>query len=86
MNDLRHDPDAIDPAAERTAFLRQWQPVPEGVQPWGRTVMHHDGATYTNVDPPAVEPDLRTVGDKLADLAATVAALAERVVRLEGGA
>ena len=83
MNDLRHDPDAIDPVAERTAWLRQWQPVPPGVPCWGRTVMHTpDGNTYTNVDP----PDLRTVGDKLDDLAATVAALAERVARLEGGA
>ena len=83
MNDLRHDPDAIDPVAERTAWLRQWQPVPDGVQPWGRTVMHTpDGQTWCNVD----APDLRTVGDKLTDLERTVAALAERVARLEGGA
>ena len=52
MHDLRHDP-TIDPTAERTAFLRQWQPVPPGVKPWGRTVMHQDGNTYTNVDQPA---------------------------------
>ncbi len=76
VNDLRHDPDTLDPVAERTAFLRQWQQVPEGVQPWGRTVMHTpDGATYVNVDPPAPEaPDLRTVGDKVAELERTVAA------------
>jgi len=89
VNDLRHDPDAIDPAAERTAFLRQWQPVPDGVAPWGRTVMHHDGSTYVNVDPPADwqgvtwehaepptldPPDLRTAGEKLDELASTVEA------------
>jgi hypothetical protein len=70
MNDLRHDPDAIDPVAERTAYLRQWQPIPPGVQPWGRTVMHTpDGGVYTNVDPPEPEPpDLRTVGDRVAEL------------------
>ena len=74
MNDLRHDPDTLDHVAERTAFLRQWQQVPDGVQPWGRTVRHTpDGATWTNVDPPAPEsPDLRTVGDKVAELTARV--------------
>lgn len=76
MNDLRHDPDAISPTADRTAYMRQWQPVPPGVQPWGRTVMHTpDGNTYTNVAPPAPEPpDLRTVGEKLGELASTVEA------------
>ena len=80
MNDLRHDPDApdaIDPVAERTAYLRQWQPVPPGVQPWGRTVMHTpDGGVYTNVDPPTPEPpDLRTVGDRVAECEQAIAAL-----------
>ena len=77
MNDLRHDPaPTVDPVAERTAFLRQWQQVPDGVQPWGRTVMHTpDGATYTNVDPPPEAPDLRTVGEKVAELGEAVAAL-----------
>jgi len=78
VNDLRHDPDtAIDPVAERTAFLRQWQPVPPGVQPWGRTVMHTpDGGVYTNVDPPEPEPpDLRTVGDRVAECEQAIAAL-----------
>lgn len=66
MNDLRHDPNAIDPVAERTAYLRQWQPVPSGVKPWGRTVMRTpDGVTWCNVDPPA--PDLRTVGDRVVE-------------------
>jgi hypothetical protein len=80
VNDLRHDPDALDPVAERTAFLRQWQQVPAGVPSWGRTVMHTpDGATWTNVDPPAPEaPDLRTVGDRVEALAARV----EHVERL----
>lgn len=76
MHDLRHDPNAINPTAERTAYLRQWQPVPPGVKPWGRTVMHQDGATYTNVDPPAPEaPDLRTVGDRVAECEQAIAAL-----------
>lgn len=76
MNDLRHDPDALDPVAERTAFLRQWQPVPPGVEPWGRTVLHHDGNTYTNVPPPAPEPpDLRTVGERVAECEQAIAAL-----------
>lgn len=76
MNDLRHDPDALDPVAERTKFLRQWQQVPPGVQPWGRTVMHHDGATWTNVDPLTPDaPDLRTVGEKVAELTEAVTAL-----------
>ena len=50
--------------------------VGDGVQPWGRTVMHTpDGATYTNVDPPPEAPDLRTVGEKVAELGEAVAAL-----------
>ena len=76
MNDLRHDPDTLDPVAERTAFMRQWQQVPDGVAPWGRTVMHTEGGiTYVNVDPPAEAPDLRTVGEKVAELGEAVAAL-----------
>ena len=79
MNDLRSDPD------------EGWFLVPPGVPCWGRTVMHHGGNTYTNVPPPAPEaPDLRTVGDKLADLTATVEseqfnlrALLQRVEALE---
>ena len=88
MHDLRHDP-TIDPTAERTAFLRQWQPVPPGVKPWGRTVMHQEGNTYTNVDPPAKwqgstrddtppapeAPDLRTVGERVAECEQAIAAL-----------
>ena len=75
MNDLRNDPDAIDPVAERTAWLRQWQPVAPDA-PRSNTELHTaDGRRFTNVAPvPA--PDLRTVGDKLADLE-------RRVMRIE---
>ena len=76
MNDLRHDPAAIDPIAERTAFMRQWQPVPDGVPCWGRTVLHQDGKTYTNVAPPEPPaPDLRTVGERVAECEQAIAAL-----------
>jgi hypothetical protein len=86
MNDLRDDPDAIDPVAERTAFLRQWQQVPPGTPSWGRTTMHTpDGATWTNVDPPAPDaPDLRTVGEKVADIYAQLAEIMARLAAVEG--
>jgi hypothetical protein len=85
VNDLRDDPNAIDPVAERTAFLHQWQPVPPGVQPWGRTVLHQDGNTYTNVDPePPPAPDLRTVGDRVADIYAQLAEIIARLAAVEG--
>jgi hypothetical protein len=83
MNDLRHDPDAIDPVAERTAYLRQWQPVPPGVPCWGRTVLHQDGNTYTNVPPPEPEsPDLRTVDDRVAELEGRLAHVERLLHRL----
>ena len=66
MNDLRHDPDD------------GWFLVPPGVPCWGRTVMHQDGNTYTNVPPPEpapAAPDLRTVGDRVAELEQAIAAL-----------
>jgi len=67
-----------------------WFLVPPGVPCWGRTVMHQDGNTYTNVPPPEPAPDLRTVGDRVADLEGTVEseqfnlrALLQRVEALE---
>ena len=98
MHDLRNDP-AIDPVAERTAFLRQWQPLVSDA-PRTNTELHTpDGQRFTNLSlpkgtvptvplevAPAWQVDIRDAGQKLADLERTVAALAERVARLEGGA
>lgn len=53
-----------------------WFLVPPGVPCWGRTVMHHGGNTYTNVPPPEPDaPDLRTVGDRVAECEQAIAAL-----------
>ena len=88
MNDLRNDPDAIDPVAERTAWLRQWQPVAPDA-PRSNTELHTaDGRRFTNIALPAGtvqalpsvvpkwEIDIRDAGQKLADLE-------RRVMRIE---
>ena len=88
MHDLRHDPDAIDPDAERTAYMRQWQPVAPDA-PRTNTELHMpDGGRFTNIavprgmaptiptniPVPAWQIDLRDAGERLGELASAVEA------------
>ena len=88
MNDLRYDPGA------------GWYPVPDGVQPWGKTtkrVPQPDGSvlTYTNAPPPeATEHDCTTWTDRterrLVSLEDAVNRIADKLtyllIKLDGGA
>jgi hypothetical protein len=71
VNDLRDDPDVSEIAPPDG-----WVLVQPGTPCHAPTVWHMpDGRTYAPMSP-SVAPDLRTVGDKLADLE-------RRVMRIE---